>query len=92
MASSWSSIPAAWIFRLGLELAQVVVQAVEALFPELAIIPDPLGGLLKGVCLEGAEMLAPVLSLNDEPRPLQIRDVFGDGLLGDPEGLGQVAD
>src|SRR6516162_11781532 len=39
---------------LGLQLAQVVAQAVEALLPEAAVVLDPVGDLLQGAGLQPA--------------------------------------
>ena len=64
--------------RLPLQLVQVVVQAVEALFPEAAVVLQPLGGVLERARLEpaGAPLgLAPAL---DQAGALEDLEVLGD--------------
>src|SRR5260370_6096009 len=77
---------------LGLQRAQVGVQAIEALLPEAAIMLDPAGDVLEWTGLEPARPPLRFASARDEAGALQHLEVLGDGGHAHLEGLGQLRD
>src|SRR5215216_2540208 len=75
-----------------LKLLEVIVEALEALFPELAVDLDPVADLLRR---REFELAGPVLFLpraRDEAGALQDLEVFRDGGEREVERLGQFID
>src|SRR5438874_6883831 len=70
------------------ELAQVLVQAVEARFPEFAVVPDPVGDLLERRRLEVAGSPLRVAAAGDQSGALEHLQMLGDGRETHVEGLG----
>ena len=64
---------------LGLQLAQVLVQPVEALFPELAVALQPVGHVLERRGLQPARPPLGLAALGDQPGALEHLEVLGDG-------------
>ena len=78
-----------------LRLLQVLEQHIEALkacFPKLPIAFGPFGDFLDGVRFEGAKVLAAFPMAFDQAGGFEIGEVFGNGLLGNVEGSGELVD
>src|SRR5690348_10344044 len=80
------------IFLLLLQLAQIVVEAVEALLPEAAIMLDPARHVLERSGLEPAWPPLRLAAARDEAGALQHLEVLGDGGHAHLERLGQLGD
>jgi hypothetical protein len=65
-------------FLFLLVLGQVLVETVEALFPEGAVLRDPVGGRRQGLRIETAVVDPPLAALLDEPGVLQHFQVLRD--------------
>src|SRR5207247_9255268 len=74
---------------LPLELAQIVVQAAEALFPETVIVLQPVCGALERTRLEPAGPPLRLAPARDQTGALQHFQVLGDGGEAHLEGPGQ---
>src|SRR5579859_365098 len=72
--------------------AQIVVEPVEALLPELAIVLHPLMHFLEGGGLQPARTPLRFASVGDQPGALQHFQVLGDGRHAHVERLGQFCD
>jgi hypothetical protein len=75
-----------------LQALQVVFEAVEALFPELAVFVDPPGGFAEGVGFEFAGTPLGFTASGDEAGALEDAEVFRYGGHAHFEGLGQLGD
>src|SRR5262245_14908137 len=64
---------------LGLQLAQVIVQAIETFLPEAAIGLEPRIDALEGVGLDAAGPPLRLAAARDEARTLQHLEMLGDG-------------
>src|SRR3970282_1378219 len=64
---------------LFLQLAQIVVQAVVALFPEAPVVFEPVAGRLKGGEFEPAGAPLRLAPAGDEAGPLEHLEVLGHG-------------
>jgi len=71
---------------------QKIRQRIEAVFPELAVLLDPIGGGLQAFRLDAAAPPLGVALAGDETGLLQHFQVPRDRRQGDVEGLGQLAD
>src|SRR2546426_2328310 len=85
-------LPAAMSPPFRLQLAQIALQAIEALLPETAIVLQPVGGLLERSRLEPAGPPLRLATARDQTGALQYLEVLGDGGKAHLEGLGQVRD
>src|ERR687887_2878852 len=77
---------------LPLDMAQVGVQAVEALLPELAVPLDPVVDVLERSRVEATGSPLRLATACDEARPLEHLEVLRDPRQGHVEGLGQLGD
>ena len=75
-----------------LELLKIVVEAVEALHPELTVVVDPVGGVFEGPGFEAAGAPLGFAATSDEAGTLEDFEMFGNGGHGDGEGLGELGD
>src|SRR6202790_1004115 len=92
-ADSVAALLLASIFLLLLlQLAQVIVQAIEALLPETAIVLQPISGVLERTRLEPAGPPLRLATARDQTRALQHFEMLGDGGKAHLEGLGQIGD
>src|SRR5438128_1322632 len=73
------ALVAAMLSLLGLELAQVVVQAIEALIPETPIVLHPVGDLLQRTRVQPAGAPLRLAAAGDQARALQNLQMLGDG-------------
>src|SRR3954452_5341527 len=77
---------------LSLQLAQVILQAIEALFPEAAVVFEPVGGIFQRTGFEPAGpplRLAPPLN---KTRVLEHLEMLGDRRKAHGERFGQLDD
>src|SRR5713101_3497922 len=74
------------------QLAQIAFQAVEALFPETAIVLQPVRGVLQRTRLEPAGPPLRLATARDQTGALQHLEVLGDGGKAHLEGRGQLRD
>src|SRR5207244_12679122 len=77
---------------LPLQLAQVVVHAMEALLPEAPIVLQPVRGVLEGTRLEPAGPPLRLATARDQTGGPQPPEVLGDRGKAHREGLGQLRD
>src|SRR6185295_17813978 len=98
MTSSRSTVSATALFLasmflpLPLQLAQIVVQAIEALFPEATVALEPVGGVLQGRRVEAAGTPLSIATARHEAGALQHLQVLRDGGQAHVEGVGQLRD
>src|SRR6187455_1130030 len=76
--------------RLGLQLAEIVLQAVEPLLPKPAIILEPLIDRLQRLRLDLAGPPLRLAAARDQACTLQHLEMLGDGRAADVEWLGQL--
>jgi hypothetical protein len=92
----WALLSAGMLLLLGelvfLELLKIVVEAVEALHPELTVVVDPVGGVFEGAGFEAAGAPLGFAATSDEAGAFQDFEVLGNGGHGDGEGLGELGD
>src|SRR5438132_444027 len=83
--------PIPLLLSSGLELVQVLLEPVVALFPEPAVFLYPVGDLLERPRLEpgGAPLCLP--APGDQPGPFEHPEVLGYSGQGHVEGLGQLS-
>src|SRR5262245_47358845 len=83
---------AGMLFLLGLQFLKVGVQTIEALFPELAVMFEPVGGAFKrrGVQTTGTPLCFAALA--DEAGAFEHAQVLGDRRKAHGEGLGELRD
>src|SRR3954468_12041613 len=74
------------------QVAQIVVQAVEALVPEAAVVLHPVSDLPERTRLERAGAPLRITAARDQSRALEHLEVLGDGGHAHLEGLGQLGD
>src|SRR5215813_441877 len=74
------------------QLTQVLVEAVEALFPEAAVEGGPVGDVLERRRLQTAGTPLRVAAADDQSGPFEHLQVFGDGRQAHVEGLGELGD
>src|SRR3990172_4961650 len=86
------SLLAAMLLLLHFQLSDIVVQTLEALFPEAAIALDPIRHLFERTRIEPAGPPLRVAAPRDEARVLEDLEVLRDGGHADVEGLGQLRD
>src|SRR5436190_21131700 len=91
-ASAAALLPAAMFLLLPLQLTQIIVQAIEALLPETAIVLQPLGGILERTRLKPAGPPLRLATARDQPGALQHLEVLGDGGQAHLKGRGQLRD
>jgi hypothetical protein len=77
------------MFRF-LQVLEQNVEALKTLLPELAIVFGPFGNFPDGVRLEGAKILSSLPVAFDQARSFEVGEVFGNGLLGNGEGGGEL--
>src|SRR4051812_25219324 len=77
-------------FLLVLQLAKVFVEPIEALFPELAIVADPVRHFLERAGVETAGAPLRVASAGDQPGALEHFQVLRDRRQAHVERLGQL--
>src|SRR5882724_341084 len=73
-------------------LAQIVLQAIQVLLPETAIVLEPIGGVLERTRLQLAGPPLRLATAGDQPGALQHLQVLGDGGKAHREGLRQLRD
>src|SRR6266508_2666483 len=89
---TWLLVSLVTSLVLPLQFAQVFVQAIEAVLPELAIPLDPVGGLLEALRLEPAGPPLRIAAARDEAGALEDFQVLRDGRKRHVEGPGQLGD
>src|SRR5581483_4296559 len=77
---------------LGLELAQIGVEAVEALLPEPAIALEPFVDFLERQRLDAAGPPLRLAAAADQPGALEHLEMLGDGGAADVEWRGELGD
>src|SRR5215470_10769490 len=80
------------LLPFGLHLAQIVVEAIEALLPKAAIVREPVVDVLQPVRLDPARAPLRFAAARDQAGALQHLEVLGDGGQADVEGLGELGD
>src|SRR5471030_393303 len=85
------SLPVTLIL-LFLHVLEVKVQTVEPLFPDHAVVLDPVRDLLERLRREPAGTPLRLAAAGDEARALQHLEVLGDGRLAHVERPGQLSD
>ena len=70
----------------------MLVEEVEAAFPEPAVVLQPVGGALQRSALESRGAQLRGAPARDQPGALQHLEVLGDRLEADRERLGQLVD
>jgi len=92
----WALLSSGMLLLLGelvfLELLKIVIEAVEALHPELTVVVDPVGGVFKGAGFEAAGAPLGFAATSDEAGTLEDFEMFGNGGHGDGERLGELGD
>src|SRR5262249_17508278 len=83
------SVSTATSLLLALQLLQVVLEPVEALFPEHAVVLQPVGCALQRARLEPAGAPLRLAPAGDEPGALQHLQVLGDRRQAHRERLGE---
>src|ERR1700704_992514 len=83
---------ASTLLSLGLQLAQIVVQAVEALLPEAAIALEPVVDVLQRARLDAAGPPLLLAASCDQARALQDLEMLGHGGKAHVERLGELRD
>src|SRR6185437_4095630 len=92
-AVCWSeSVLAATSLLLALQLFQVVLQPVEALFPEDAIVFQPIGGIFQRACFEPARSPLRLAAARDQAGMFEDLEVFRDGGEAHVERFGEFGD
>ncbi len=81
---------AATPFLLRLQLAQIVVQAIQALLPEAAIMLEPPSGILERARFEPARAPLRLAPARDQTGALEYLEMLGDGRKAHLERLGQL--
>src|SRR5438045_9684779 len=85
-----AALPAAAMsLLLLLQFAQMIFQPIEALFPEPAVVLQPVGGILERVRGEPAGPPLRLATARDEPGALQHLEVLGDRRKAHRERLGE---
>src|SRR5207245_8454315 len=91
MAFSFSSRQLVLGMQLsGLQLAQIALEAVEALVPEAAIMLDPVGDLLQRARLQPAGPPLRLAAARDQAGALQHLEMLRDAGKAHVEGLGEL--
>src|SRR5712691_10035309 len=80
------------VFLLSLQFEQILVQAIEALFPEAPVAFEPVHRILKRLGLEPAGAPLRLAPARNQPRALQRFEMLGNGRQAHLEGLGQLGD
>ena len=75
-----------------MQLAEVVVQAIEALVPKLPIMLQPIGGILERTRGEPARSPLRLAAALDQTGALQHLEVLGDRGKAHRERLGELSD
>src|SRR5688500_7232643 len=78
------------LLLLALQFAQVFVQTVEALLPELAVVGEPVVDLFQRPGIEAARPPLGLAPAGDESRALEHFQVLGDRGHAHVEGLGKL--
>ena len=76
-------------FSFVIELIDIVVHAVKACLPDMAVLLCPLGNFLQGRYVDGAGSILRFLPLCDQAGTLQYSDVLGNGRQTHIERLGE---
>jgi hypothetical protein len=79
-------------FLLCLNFLQVIVEAIEGLFPELAIALEPMGGILEGLDFEATGTPLGLPAAGDQAGVLEDFQVLGDCWESHLERPGEVVD
>src|SRR5687768_18252739 len=77
-------------FVLRLQLAKIILQAVETFFPEAAIALQPIVNAFQSLGFDAARAPLRLASARDQAGALQHLEVLGDRRAADVEGLGQL--
>src|SRR5688500_14084909 len=77
---------------LGLELAKVVIQAIEALVPDPAVLLEPVGDVAKRRRVESGRTPLGIAAAADEAGAREHLEVPGHGWQAHRERAGQLAD
>src|SRR5258708_2292194 len=77
---------------LPLQFAQVIVQAIEALFPETPVVLQPVGGILERTGFEPARPPLRLATARNKTGALEHFEVLGDRGKAHRERLGQLGD
>src|SRR5262245_12072777 len=78
------------LFRLGLQYLQVVVEPIEPLFPESAILLEPLVGFPKSAHIDSAGTHLRIPATRDESGALEDLQVLGNRRKAHVERLGEL--
>src|SRR5262249_39318492 len=84
------AVLAAMLLLLGLQLAQVFIESIEAFFPEPAVALEPVVDLLEARRLEPARPALRLSRARDQPGALQHLEGLGDGGPADRERPGEA--
>ncbi len=90
--ASLAALGVGTFFLLHLQLMQIVVEAIKAFRPELAIAFHPFGDVLERDGLEAAGTALSVAAARNQAGAFQHFEVLGDGGLGHGERLGKICD
>src|SRR5258706_11933001 len=71
MTNSCGLFSSATFFLLGLDFSEVIVETVEAFFPEAAVVLDPFGDVFQRACLQPPRTPPRLAAAGDQPRALQ---------------------
>src|ERR1700730_8212636 len=77
---------------LSVQLAEVMVQAIEAFFPEMPVVFQPIGGVLEGTRIARTGSPLRLAAAFDEAGALRHLEVLGDRGKAHRERLGQLGD
>src|SRR6516164_6174181 len=75
-----------------LKFAKIRVETIKAVVPEMAVVLEPLGGVLEWPRLEPAGPPLRSAAARDQPGALQHLQMLGDGGKAHRKGLGELAD
>src|SRR6185295_7880532 len=80
------------LLLLRLQLAQIIFEAIEALFPKAAVAFEPVVDALERLGLDAAGAPLRLAAARDQPGALQHLEVLGDRRKAHVEGFGQLGD
>src|SRR4051812_14773942 len=87
-----ASFFAGMLFLLGLDLLEVVVEAIKTVFPEPAVVLDPVGDIFKRLGFQPAGSPLRPPAARDQAGALEDFQVLGDSGEGHVKGFGQLVD
>src|SRR5580658_1330280 len=92
VVSAATSMAAATLLALSLQVLQIGLQAIEARFPEAAVMLQPIRGVLEWTRLEPTWPPLCVAATHDQPGAFQHFQVLGNAGKAHGERLGQFGD